>query len=105
MIQWFLPAFVAATGRGGTLTAIWFGYIARLSDWGGRGRPSTCSNGFYLPSQRLQEGVEGGHWQRYGLAISLAYRSGEDSVGLLLAPMASTCLRGRYRRGGGTLWE
>jgi hypothetical protein len=35
-----------------------------------------------------------------GLAISLAYPSGEKG-GLLLVHMKTTCLRGAYRKGGG----
>ncbi len=40
----------------------------------------------------------------HGLALSLAYRSGEGG-GLSLAQIVSTCLRGGYRRvdGGGTV--
>ncbi len=35
----------------------WFGYIARLSQWGGGGRGHfTRSNDFYLPSLRLEGG-------------------------------------------------
>jgi hypothetical protein len=37
----------------------WFGYIARLSQWGG-GRCFTRSNYFYLNSERLKEGGGGG---------------------------------------------
>ncbi len=35
---------------------LWFGYIARPSQWGGRGL-FTSSNDFYLPLRRLKEGV------------------------------------------------
>ncbi len=37
----------------------------------------------------------------YGLAISLAYRSGKKA-GIVLVQMISTCLRGAYRWGGGS---
>ncbi len=39
---------------------IWFGYIARLCQWRGRGSSLfTCPSDFYLPLQRL----EGGGWE------------------------------------------
>ncbi len=37
------------------INLIWFGSIDRLSQWRG-GRYFTCSNNFYLPSLRLEEG-------------------------------------------------
>jgi hypothetical protein len=39
------------------INLIWFGYFARLSQWG-RGGYFNCSNDFYLPSLRLEKGVE-----------------------------------------------
>ncbi len=43
-------------------------------------------------------------WISYGLAVSLAYPSGEEE-GNFLVQMISTCLRYAYRGGGvGTLW-
>ncbi len=36
------------------------GYISRLSQWE-EGRIFTCSNDFYLPSRRLEEGGRGQH--------------------------------------------
>ncbi len=43
--------------------SIWFGYIARLSQWGGR--PFTCTNCFYLPSK----------WHRWGEGIHHAVKN------------------------------
>ncbi len=42
-----------------------FGYIARLSHWGGVGY-FTRSNDFYLPSLRLEEGL--GEWDQQPLS-------------------------------------
>ncbi len=63
----------------------WFGYIARLSQWG-RGESLTCSNDFYLPSRR--RGGGGQHPMP-----PLPYPSAEKAEWLLPFPLSwSSCL-------------
>jgi hypothetical protein len=53
-------------GTRALLRYIRFGYIARLSQWGGGGY-FTCSHDFYLPSGRIEEKGGGGWGQPTGI--------------------------------------
>ncbi len=59
-------------GEGGAAKhlSICFGYIARLSQWGGRGY-FTCTNDFYLPSRRLEGGGGSAPCGAYSFLLNL----------------------------------
>ncbi len=73
-----------------TKNFIWFGYIARLSQWR-RGGYLTLSNDFYLSSLRLGGG--GGGWSVYPVElISIAYQ--ESSAFISMCTLFSNINKG-----------